>query len=518
MHPIDEDDVVLSQLGYKKELYRGLSALSNFAMGFSEVGVVTSIVSSYNHGLIAGGPVFIIWGFFITTVFSMIVGLSMAEICSAYPSAGCVYYWAAAVSPKKHGPLAAYITGWCNFLGNAAGDAAFAASFAGLFNAAVMLDGNTSLTNAQLVAVSILVLFLWSVLGALRIDRLGIINDIAAALQIITILLVAGTACFISKNKQSSSSFVYTTYNNETGFDSISYVGALALVTSVYCFAGYEASGHLAEETKSSRQSAPWGIVTTCFVTGVGGLILFLSLLYCTPFIDNALNGDTSYASVNIFLNINHDWAVFLCWMFVLNNFFAGVSSVGVTARMTFALARDGGLPLSTWVSKLHTTYYSPVNAIVFVFTFDFFILLLPLDNNGAVAFYSIIGLAVIGFHLSYAIPIILKIYFAPSDFPSTPYSLGRFSTVFGVISSVWLLSTAVMAFFPSEYPITAGNMNWMIFIAFFVFVVSAFNWLVNSQYHFQGPHRYNESHTSPLDVAATSNPLAEDVDFRRVM
>ena len=42
-------------MGYEKKLHRGLSALSNFAFGFTEVAVLASITSLYGYGLETGG-------------------------------------------------------------------------------------------------------------------------------------------------------------------------------------------------------------------------------------------------------------------------------------------------------------------------------------------------------------------------------------------------------------------------------------------------------------------------------
>jgi amino acid transporter len=125
-----EDDKILDDMGYDKVLYRGLGSFTNFAFGFTEVGVLVSIVTTWNYGLQYGGPTEIVWGFFVTFVMTMIVSLSMAEISSAYPSAGCVYHWSAQLVPENQAPLVSYICGWFNFIGNCAGDAGFAASFA----------------------------------------------------------------------------------------------------------------------------------------------------------------------------------------------------------------------------------------------------------------------------------------------------------------------------------------------------------------------------------------------------
>lgn len=131
----DDDDVHLAKMGYEKRLHRGLGALSNFAFGFTEVAVLASVVSVFGGGLSTGGPALIFWGFFTTWVMNTIVSFNMAEICSAYPSAGSVYHWSAQLVPKKWAPLVSYCCGWSNFIGNAAGDASFAYSFAQLFNA-----------------------------------------------------------------------------------------------------------------------------------------------------------------------------------------------------------------------------------------------------------------------------------------------------------------------------------------------------------------------------------------------
>jgi len=40
------------------------------------------------------------------------VALSMAEICSAYPTSGGLYYWSAKLAGEDWAPLASWVTGW----------------------------------------------------------------------------------------------------------------------------------------------------------------------------------------------------------------------------------------------------------------------------------------------------------------------------------------------------------------------------------------------------------------------
>jgi len=102
----------------------------NFSFCFTAVAVISCISVLFDYGLATGGPVVMIWGWIIGSTFTIIVGFSMAEICSSYPSAGSVYHWAGMLAPKEWAPIASYICGWFNFIGNAASDASFAYGFA----------------------------------------------------------------------------------------------------------------------------------------------------------------------------------------------------------------------------------------------------------------------------------------------------------------------------------------------------------------------------------------------------
>jgi translation initiation factor 5B len=46
---------------------------------------------------------------------------------------------------------------------------------------------------------------------------------------------------------------------------------------------GFDASGHVAEETKNARVIASKGILSSCIATGVLGFITTILFLFCTP-------------------------------------------------------------------------------------------------------------------------------------------------------------------------------------------------------------------------------------------
>jgi len=58
-----------------------------------------------------GGTISAVWGWPIVSTFAFLVSLSMAEICSAYPTCGGLYFWAARLAGEHHAPFASWVTG-----------------------------------------------------------------------------------------------------------------------------------------------------------------------------------------------------------------------------------------------------------------------------------------------------------------------------------------------------------------------------------------------------------------------
>jgi hypothetical protein len=56
-----------------------------------------------------GGPLEMTLGWPLATVFTLVVAASMAELCSAYPTAGATYDWAADLGGKSWGWLVAWL-------------------------------------------------------------------------------------------------------------------------------------------------------------------------------------------------------------------------------------------------------------------------------------------------------------------------------------------------------------------------------------------------------------------------
>jgi amino acid transporter len=115
----ERDRAQLNALGYAQELKRSMGGFSNFAVSFSIISILTGGITTYYLGMDAGGPRAITLGWVVVGALVLCVGGAMAEICSAYPTAGGLYYWSAKLARTNKAGWS-WATGWFNLVGQIA--------------------------------------------------------------------------------------------------------------------------------------------------------------------------------------------------------------------------------------------------------------------------------------------------------------------------------------------------------------------------------------------------------------
>src|SRR5579883_3478488 len=107
------DAADLRRFGYAQELFRDMGGFSNFAISFSIISILTGAVTLYGYGLEMGGPLEMTAGWPLATLFTLAVAASMAELCSAFPTSGAMYHWAAHLG----GPAIGWFVALFNIVG-----------------------------------------------------------------------------------------------------------------------------------------------------------------------------------------------------------------------------------------------------------------------------------------------------------------------------------------------------------------------------------------------------------------
>ena len=210
---IQQDVADLHRLGYAQELFRSMGGFSNFAISFSIISILTGAVILFDYGLAWAGTAAVLIGWPLVTVFVLCIAASMAEIASAYPTAGGLYYWASKMRNKDWG----WWTAWFNLIGQFAIVAGinFAAAFflnqtivspltgGGFTNTTEVLKlGDTLLISGQLLTMAILMIG-QLVLNIAGINVVAFLNQVSVWWHIAFVVLIAG-ALFILGTKDTT--------------------------------------------------------------------------------------------------------------------------------------------------------------------------------------------------------------------------------------------------------------------------------------------------------------------------
>ncbi|WP_329585251.1 amino acid permease [Kitasatospora sp. NBC_01250] len=481
---ISEDEQRLRELGYTQELARSLSGFSNFAVSFSIVSILSGCLTLYGFGMVTGGPALITWGWPVVGAMTLCVGLAMAEICSAYPTAGGLYYWAAKLA-RGNAPAASWFTGWCNFMGQVAVTASVDYGAATFTNALLDLRFGLSATPEHTIEIFAVILLLHGLLNSFGVRLVAIFNTVSVWWHLLGVLLIVGMLALLPQH-HASVSFVFGHFVNQTGFQSSFYVVMLGLLLAQYTLTGYDASAHMTEETRDAARSGPRGIVNSILVSLVAGWILLIGLTFAIQDYNGEVNSPTGEPPAQIFLDaIGRNGAEFLLVIVIGAQFFCGMASVTANSRMVYAFSRDGALPGSRLWHRIDPRTQTPNNAI-WLGTGGAFLLGLPALWN-TTAFAAVTSVSVIGLYLAYVIPVYLRLRQGEA-FQRGPWHLGRWSRPIGIAAVGWTALITVLFMLPTLSPITVKNFNYTSVAIAVVLGFAAVWWFASARRWFTGP------------------------------
>ncbi|KAJ3232926.1 hypothetical protein HDU81_002613 [Chytriomyces hyalinus] len=482
------DEDLLAQLGYKQELHRELTSFTNIGASMSAICICSGLTSLFGFGLLTGGPVVMTWGWMVVSFFSMMVGLAMAEICSAFPTSGGLYYWAARLSRPEHKAFASWMTGWFNLLGQMAVTAGvvFGLSLMIAATASIASDLTYTPTPGIIVAIHISIAFSIGLANSMGPKVMYYIMTVSTVWQVITPFLIV-LAVLVKAPVKQSATFVFTEFKNETGIESVPWVVLVGLLTSQFTMTGYDASAHMTEETKNASISGPVGIVMAIGVSAATGFLFIVGLLFGMQDYDSAIGTATGLPLAQILLDAaGKELTLFLMVVNIVCCWFASYSCLLANSRVIYAFSRDGAMPFSDLWHLIHPKLQNPFNA-TWLACFLYSILALPYLGNST-AFTAITSIATIGLYISYGIPIVCKLMNPDLFHKPGPFSLGRWSNTVGYIAVAWILLITCLFVLPTAMPVTAVNMNYacvlvgaVLFGAGGTYVVSAHKW-------FKGP------------------------------
>ncbi|BGP16844.1 hypothetical protein JCM10213_003336 [Rhodosporidiobolus nylandii] len=510
----------LADLGYEQELRRGWSMLESFGVSFSIISICTGITTSFMLGLTNGGPGVMSIGWICVSAMTMTVALSMAEIVSAVPTSGGPYHWAALLARRRYSRFAAWATGYFNLLGQAAVTTGIVFGNAGLIATLGALRG-FEVTPARTVGIHAGLLVFAGLVNTFGIKLLGHLNRLSILLHSVGIFALA-VAVLAKAPTHRSAKEVFATFYDGTGVDgaegwslraSPAYVALTGLLLTSFTITGFDASAHMAEETRDAGRAAPIGVLTSIAASAVFGFFYLVSLLFSIQDFDRTLNSDVGQPVLQILVDVfGRDGATVAFTLIILCVTLCGTFSITSNSRMYFAFSRDGALP--AFFDHVDKRNAVPVRT-VWLAVLLAFILALP-SLGSSVAFTAVTSIATIGLYVSYAIPIAF-LAFDRSRFESMrgPFYLGRASRPIAIVAVGYVVFISVVFCLPTAAPIDSQTLNYCPVAVGIVLLYIFASWFLSARKWFTGP-RMGAPATDGASIAAekvSSNVTGEKDD-----
>jgi amino acid transporter len=194
-------------------------------------------------------------------------------------------------------------------------------------------------------------------------------------------------------------------------------------------------------------------------------------------------------------------------YSFILAITFAAMfGTLASVSRLTWAFARDDGLPFSNYFKRVDSKYKVPSRAIGLV---SVVIILLSLINVGSsVALNAILSLSTIALYTSYIIPITClifmrlrakdKVYDSPAGYAEIsedclvfgPWNLGKWGMLINIYGVCYVTLLLPFMALSTSLPLTRETMNYAGPIFLFVLSFASLDYRIRGRNIFTGPTR----------------------------
>ncbi|KAI5478749.1 amino acid transporter [Pseudohyphozyma bogoriensis] len=488
----NEDERRLAELGHVQQLHRQYSLFSLIGFAVVSTNSWAAVSGTLAFGIYDGGLPSIIWGFFAITPIGVCLGLSIAELASAYPVSGGAYHWASVVAGPKYGPALSFITAWLNQFSWILGVAGICATLGQETMAlANLINGNVVVNHLHIFAAFQCWNFVCAFGGTLFNKALPYLNTGGVYFSILSCFVIA-ISCLAKSETKLSAQEVFVTWENESGFSSAPLAFFIGLLNTAYGYTSLDTAVHVAEEVPNAASALPKAIMATVgskLILGFVTCFFFLiSVFFSIQDYDGVLNTSTGFPLAEIFRQAcGSKGGIALMVIYTISNVFALPDTQVAASRLIWTVARDGGTPFSRFFSHVDPFTGIPVNAQVFVWLAATALGALYLGS--ATAFNALIGSCLILSQFCCSMPIMANLLQRRKNFERGPFSLGPvLGFTANIVSVIYIYVSTVFWCFPYDEPVTVEGMNYTAVIISGAALFSVIGWYAVGRHTWRAP------------------------------
>ncbi|KAI3013308.1 hypothetical protein CBS147353_6339 [Aspergillus niger] len=463
--PIEQgDSQLLATLGYKQELRRHYSTVQVFAIAFSIMGLLPSIATTLSYSIPAG-PVGMVW----------------ADLASAMPTAGGLYFWTHYFSGEKWKNPLSFVVGYSNSLGLIGGVCSIDYGFATILLSVVSIarDGNWTASRPVLYGTYVACVV---VHGLIAIFCARIMPKIQSACIVSNVGLVLATVLALPIGKAvrggqiNSGTYVFGHSENLTTWPQ-GWTFMLSWMSPIWTIGAFDSCVHMSEEASHAARAVPLGIIWSAGLCGLLGFVsLALIAAVINPDLNAVLNSSFGQPMAQIYYDaLGKSGALGFMIVVAIVQFFMGLSLVQP-------------LPFSNFfrhVSK--RVRYQPVRMVCFVVLISVILGLLCLIDEAASS--ALFSLAVAGNDLAWMVPILSRLVWGKERFHPGEFYTGWFSKPIAITAVVYLAYVIVLSMFPTGGPSPSPqDMNYTIVINGSLWLGAMVYYVVYARKVYRGP------------------------------
>ncbi|TFK88365.1 amino acid transporter [Polyporus arcularius HHB13444] len=409
----------------------------------------------------------------------------LAEICSALPLSGSIYIWTAESAGPKYARFFGFVVAWWSctaWMTFAAGNCQTTANYIVSQLAVWEVDfpggiGNDNIKWRALIwAISEGILMVAIAINYLPPKWYSNVFRVSMAIYALDFFLsVVWLPIGVSKTYGfRSAKDVFTLTYNGTGAPA-GWNWMLSFLFTAGTMIGFDASGHIAEETKNASVVAGRGIITSVVATGVLGFATTILFLFCTPDLDTLFALGAPQPFVQIYaLALGRGGSIVMTVIASVGLILSTSVAIVAASRLIFAVARDGVLPMSSWIGKVDAAK-QPKNAVTVMFVFGAALLCTILPSQ--VAFTSLISAGGIPTTAAYGLIALLRLTMTPNDFTNSHFFLGRWRKPFYVATVIFNAVVFAVQISPFVFPTDAETFNFSCVILGTVTICGILSW-----------------------------------------